>query len=144
MLFSYRCSLPALKRVGPILACTAVQSARAAPAVVYDPQMSVEQYNQKLMARDPAAYLLVEIDLPLEQIGAAGIVDRPVHFDWNGTSFQGNIQSAFFTNGPEGSRQVHVLARIKNRQLEGDWLLPTKARGQLKLRKFRSQAAVEY
>ena len=110
-------------------------SSHAAPAILYDPGLSIEEYNHRLASRDPQQHLLVEIVMPRSEISLQKIIDRPVKFAWQGQVFEGRV-SAMFLPGDIGDQQtVRLLAQIDNRQQSGKWLLQDGATGRLAIQR---------
>lgn len=106
-------------------------SAASLPAVVYDPALSVEEFNRRLAQRDPQQCLLVEMRVPRKQLSLQRIVDSAVQFTCDGETYQGRVSAAFIPGGTSSSEFVLVHAQVENRLREGTWMLSDGAIGSL-------------
>ncbi len=119
-------------QAGNPVSAVAEQSPNALPPVLLTPDLSVEEFNRRLDARDVQECLLVTADFPRDQVQLHGIVDRAAKFTWEDQVFQGRVSSVFLLE-QSGKSLVRVFVRIDNRKAQGKWILPKHAQGTLAL-----------
>ncbi len=116
-------------------------NASSLPGPLYDPSLSIEEFNRSVTQRDPQQSLLVEVEVPRAAIKLSKLIDRPVRFESQGVVYMGRVSAAFFSGDLPGDAQstlsasVLVHARIENRQEDGKWMLTDGATGILSVRR---------
>ncbi len=114
-------------------------NASSLPGPVYDPTISVAEFNRRITQRDPRQSLLVEITIPRSELSLKKIVDRQVRFESQNEHFAGRISAVFLPRAtsdgsePAQSAQIVVHAMIQNRQVDGKWKLADGATGTLSI-----------
>ena len=102
------------------------------PAVTYDPSHSVAEFNRRQAAREPAAHLLVAVEIPRDQLNLRKITNRPVRFVASDATFQGKVTAAFLESSD--SDKVILHARIDNRLNAAEkWILKPGTTGTLSI-----------
>lgn len=116
-------------------------NASSLPGPLYDPRLSIEEFNRLVAQRDPQQSLLVEVEVPRAALKPNKLVDRPVRFESQGVVFSGRVSALFVPGDSQGlprsthSESVLVHALIENQQLNGKWMLTHGATGILSIRR---------
>jgi hypothetical protein len=116
-------------------------NASSLPGPLYDPSLTIEEFNRFVAQRDPQQSLLVAVEVPRSELRLNKLVDRPVRFESQGTVYSGRVSAVFFSSESRGlpqathSESVLVHALIENRQDNGKWMLTHGATGILSVRR---------
>lgn len=116
-------------------------NASSMPGPLYDPNLSIEEFNRMVAQRDPQQSVLVEVEVPRAALKLGKLVDRPVRFESQGLVFSGRVSSLFVPGDSRGfprsthSELVLVHALIENQQDNGKWMLTHGATGILSIRR---------
>ncbi len=106
----------------------------ALPAPVYDPNQSIEENNLRISNQDPHSYLLVKQVVSRDEVSIIQLVDRQAWFTVNGRAFDARITSAVLEGDGTQNSHMTVYARVKNKKVDGSWLLRDATVGTLRIR----------
>lgn len=116
-------------------------NASSLPGPLYDPSLTIEEFNRLVAHRDPHQSLLVEVEVPRSALKLNQLIDRPIRFESQGRIYRGRVSAVFFSSESRGlppstrGESVLVQALIENQQDDGKWMLSHSATGILSIRR---------
>lgn len=126
-----RTSVPGQTASYRIANATAISSAAALPAIVFDATMSVDEFNRQWDERDVNAYRLVTVRIPRSAVSTNALLDRAVSFHSAGQNFPGSVQSFRLQADGRSHEMIEVSIRVKNERHDGVWLLGPTSKGSI-------------